>query len=271
MLENCGDRKEVDKSLHLLCLPVELLVCIMNFLPAACDRVKLRYVSRTLRTVSEAPLLWGEFVWPLFDRRDERSVMSVLKTCGDCIKRLVFPDHVTLSILIEMLSHCNDVTELRLPPGSELDSEDLKLAVQHMEHLEKLEVLLSTDIKPLLQIGGLKELTVHVSKRYHSLCTPWVHAWMRKHCIPCNFNFVTEEFDNCDLEMYFQKSLLPWNFTPLIGYTSYFKLYYCFKVPLNLFPNLPAFQLEIGQTTIQPFVRASKFGILVRIWHLCIN
>ena len=83
MLKNCGDRKEVNRSLHLLCLPVELLVYIMNFLPTARDKVKLRYVSRTLRTVSETPVLWSEFVWPLLDRREERSVMSVLKACGD--------------------------------------------------------------------------------------------------------------------------------------------------------------------------------------------
>ena len=78
------------------------------------------------------------------------------------------------------LSHCNNVTQLSLPPITKLDSEELKLAVQHMEHLEKLEVQLSTDIKPLLQIGGLKELTVHVPKQYHSLCAPWVEEWIKR-------------------------------------------------------------------------------------------
>ena len=58
------------------------------------------------------------------------------------------------------------------------------------------------------------------------------------------------------------KLLLQWNITPLIGYTSYFKLYYHFETPLNLSPNLPEFQFEIGQTVTLPFVKASKFGIL---------
>ena len=43
-----------------------------------------------------------------------------------------------------------------------------------MKRLENLEVQLCTDIKLLLQIGGLKELTVHAPKQYHSLCAPWV-------------------------------------------------------------------------------------------------
>ena len=58
--------------------------------------------------MSETPSLWREFVWPLYDRREERSVMNVLKACGDYIKRLVFPDHVMPSTLIEMLNHCKN-------------------------------------------------------------------------------------------------------------------------------------------------------------------
>ena len=259
--ENCGGRKQLDKSLHILSLPVELLVYIMYFLPAARDKVKMRYVSRTLRVVSETPSLWSEFVWPLYDRREERSVMNVLKACGDYTKRLAFPDHVIPSTLIEILSHCKNVTQLSLPSGTKIDSEELRLAVQHMEHLESLEAQLSTDIKPLLKIGGLKELTVHVPEEYHSLCTPWVEEWMKKCCIPCNFNLITERFDFYE-EISFLESLLQCNIAPLIGYTSYFKLYYHFELPLNLFPNLPDFQLEIDQTVILPFVKASKFGIL---------
>ena len=129
-----------------------------------------------------------------------------------------------------------------------------------MEHLEKLEVQLSTNIKPLLQIDELKELTVHVPEEHHSLCTSWVEEWIKKHCIPCNFNLVIEVGPKTD----FVESLLKWNFTPLVHaeYMSYFKLYYHFEAPLNLFPNLPVFQCEFGQTVTSPFVKASKFGIL---------
>ena len=33
-------------------------------------------------------------------------------------------------------------------------------------------------------------------------------------------------------------------------------------MPLNLFHNLPVFQLEIGKTPILPFVNASRLGVM---------
>ena len=257
------------ESVYIVSLPVELLVYIISFLPTARDKVKLRYVSQRLRVVSETPSLWREFVWPLYDHREKRSVMNVLKACGDYLKRLIFSDHVTPSTLMEVLSHCSNLTQLSLPPQTKLDSEELRLAVQHMDHLEKLEVQLSTDIKPLLLIGGLKGLTVHVPEEYHSLCTPWVEEWMKKRCIPCNFNLITKTFDLGSEEL-FLESLLQWKqVTPLIGYTSYFKLFYSdIRPPLNFFLLIPEFELEIGQETVLPLVKASDFGILGLEWDI---
>ena len=82
------------QSTNLLSLPIEMLVYIMSFLPAGRDLVRQRYVSRKLRTATETPSLWAEFVWPLYDPREERSVMKVLKAFGKHIKRLIFPNHV---------------------------------------------------------------------------------------------------------------------------------------------------------------------------------
>jgi len=39
-----------------------------------------------------------------------------LKACGAYIKRLVFPDHVTPSKILVMLSRCSNVTHVSLPP-----------------------------------------------------------------------------------------------------------------------------------------------------------
>ena len=246
---------------NVLSLPVELLVYIISFLSTARDKAKLRCVSRTLRVVSETPSLWSEFVWPLYDCREERSVMNVLKACGDYIKRLVFPDHVTPTKLFQMLILCSNVTQLCLPPEDEVDLNELRIAVQQMDHLEKLEVQLSADIKPLLQIGGLKELTVHVLKQKHSLCIPWIQEWMKNNFIPYNLNLITEMFE-IDDETRLIESFLDWNFTPLINYTSCFKYYYSYSIPLRLISSLPEFQLEIGATANLPFVKASDLGIL---------
>jgi len=220
----------------------------------------MRYISQRLQVVSKIPFVWSEFIWPFYDYREEHSVMNVLSDCGDYIKRLIFPNHVTPQILFRMLGCCNWVTQLSLPPGTTVDCEELRIAVQHMKHLEKLEVQLASDIKPLLQISGLKELTVHIPEESHALCAPWVQEWMKNRFMPYNLNFITEMFD-FDAEMDFLKSLLEWKFTPLAGYTSYFKLYYDFLVPLNLFPSLPEFQLEFSHTIVFPFVKASSYGL----------
>ena len=125
MMENSDN----EESIQFLSLPLELLVYITSFLSTTRDKVKLRYVSRRLRVVSETPSLWSEFVWPLYDRREERAVTNVLKTCGDYIKRLMFPNHVALSTLIKMLSHCNYLTQLNLPRETKLDSKQVRLGV----------------------------------------------------------------------------------------------------------------------------------------------
>ena len=249
------------KPFNILSLPVELIVYIMSFLATMRDKVKFRYVSQKLRVVSETPSLWSEFVWPLYDSREERSLMNSLNICGEYIKRFVVPDHVTPSTLFEMLSHCGNVTELSLPPVTHLDSEQLRIAVHHMKHLEKLEVQLSTDINPLLLIDGLKELTVHVPQQYHSLCSTWVQEWMKKGFVPCRLNLIAELYDQ--EEAVFLQSLLQWSFTPLVGYTSYFKHYKSLRLPLNLYPPIPANQLVFGQTVTLPIIKPSSFGILL--------
>ena len=249
------------ESVNILSLPVEILVYIASFLPTARDKVKLRYVSRTLRVVSETPSLWSEFVWPLYDRREERSVMNVLKACGDYIRRLVFPDHVTPSKLMRILSHCNNVTQLCLPSETKLDSEQLKTAVQRMNHLEKLEVRLTFGIKSLLQINGLKELTVHLPAYCFMLCHAVAREWVLHGFNPCSFNIVIELFYN-QLGRSFMRSWSQWNSSLPVGSKAYFKLYQKYRMPLNLFPILPAIQLEFGERAALPFVKPSSFGLL---------
>ena len=66
----------------LVTLPAELLVYIMSLLVIR-DRINLRYVSRRLRCVSQVAVLWSEFVWSYFERRDEHYVSDALKACGE--------------------------------------------------------------------------------------------------------------------------------------------------------------------------------------------
>ena len=257
--------------LTILSLPVEILVYIVSFLLSSRDKVKLRYVSQRLRVVTETPSLWSEFTWPLYDCREERAVMNVLETSGVCIKWLAFPDHVTPLTLFEMLGYCSNVTHLSLSPGTKLDSEKLKTAVQHMESLTHLEVNLGTAVKPFI-ISGLEKLTLHVSEDVNLRL---LENWVSEGCSPSILILVLSEW--ITFSSVFKVGLL----NPLIIHSaainylpkkniSHFKLYNILKVPLNLFPSLPHFQVNFGQTASLPFLKASWFGILGLDWDLLI-
>ena len=248
-------------KINILNLPVELLLYIVSFLPTMRDKVKLRYISQKLRVISETPSLWSIFVWPYYDFREESSLMRSLKACGRFIKKLDFPDHVAPPTLFKMLEHCRNVTDLNLPVVTELDSEQLRIAVQHMKRLKKLEVQLSTDIKPLLLIDGLEELLVHVSKQHHPMCLPWVQEWMSNGFVPSHLTLIAKL--GYDIERVFLESLLHWNFIPLVGHTAYFKHYKIFRSPLNLYPCIPDYQLVFGESVTLPFVKPSSFGIFL--------
>jgi len=268
-MERINEVENCDKGLrnwNILSLPVELLVYIFSYLSTVDDKMKLRYVSCKLQSVvSETASLWSEFILPLYDHRQKLAVINVLKTCGYGVKRLALPDHMNTSTLFEMLSHCSNVTSLRLSPGTKLDSEELGIVLRYTNHLEELEVQLSTDIKPLLRIGELKDLTIHVPEECHSLCVQWVVEWMRNKFIPIKLNLVTKKFADYDLEEQFKESILQFpDFTPLTDYTSSFKLYYDMRTPpLNLSPSLPEFQVDFCQTAIVSYAEPSSFGIIL--------
>ena len=262
-----------EESVNILSLPVELLVYIILFLPTVRDIVKLRYVSRRLLVVTETPSLWSEFVWPLYDRREERSVMNVLKTCGVYIKQLVLPNHVPPSRIAIMLSHCKNVTRLCLPSETIVDPKKLRNSLQHLQNLKQLEVqfLSDADIKPILQVSaGLKELTVHIQETLSNKQYSWLKEWKRNGCVPNHLTFVAFNFSPFSFEKSFFLRFLLREHTIPADHKPYFNLCYNFKVPLNLFPSLPDFQLEFGQQVALPFVRASSFGILGLNWDLLV-
>lgn len=97
----------------LITLPVEVLVYIVSFL---CTRgkVKIRYVCKRLRFISDVPSLWEEFTWLGYEQRDDRLLKSVLKVLGRHVKRLHFADHVAPSRLEGMLKFCKNVTHLSI-------------------------------------------------------------------------------------------------------------------------------------------------------------
>ena len=258
----------MDKTKHqehspLLILPDELLLYIMSFLRATRDLVKMRYVSRRLRAISETSSLWSKFTWPLYNHREELSVINVLKVCGQYVKRLIFPDHVTPLVLCEMVSYCKNITLLSIPTGTELDARELSKSVQCMQDIEKLEVQFSgADITPLLSIRDLYELTIYVPRGSSSQCESWVKQWKRKKFLPQRLTFVADGMPGGT-----QESLLELLVDMFVyykqhkGYVSCFKLYDDYHAPLNLFSNLPEFQMSYGKLASTPFAQCSDYGI----------
>ena len=52
-----------------------------------------------------------------------------------------------------------------------------------------------------------------------------------------------------------------WNSQIPAGHVAYLRLYVSYKAPLNLFENVPVFQLPYGETATPPFVKANNFGV----------
>ena len=248
-------------EVSILTIPSELLVIVMSYLSSR-DRAKLRYISQSLRIVSETPSLWHEFLWDYYNPREELCVMNVLKRCEENIKRLAFPGYLTPK-LDEMLQYCNNVRHVSLPVVMTMSPDQLGEAVQHMKHLHTLDIGWNVDyIKPLLLMGSnLIELTLYASNKSKSFLAS-VHTWVQMGFRPPKLNVVFTAA-NCvdfgDLVGNWQQ----WNAMVPVGHIAYLKLYTRVKTSLDLCPVLPGFQLQFGQTAVLPLVQAKQCGISV--------
>ena len=224
-------------------------------------------VSQRLQIVSETPSLWREFVWDYYDTREELCVKNVLKRCGEHIKRLSFPGYLSPK-LDEMLQYCNNVRHVSLPVVMTLSPDQLVQlgeAVQHMKHLHTLDISWNAvNIKPLFLIGSnLKELTLYSGLTFESFVV-WVNEWVGMGFRPGNLNIMcatnVQPAAGCQSDI--QALVQNWqecNSEVPDGHSANFKLYGRLKVPLNVYPIVPIFQLQFGQTAVLPFVEAKQY------------
>lgn len=252
-------------SRNFLSLPVEVLVYIASFLTDARDKVKLRYVSRKLRSISETPSLWRKFVWPYYDRLEERCLCNLLKSCGKYIVQLSFPHHVMPSKLVKFLHYCGNVTHLSLSQETKLNLEQLTKTLQYMKCLSVLKIRLSVGITPLLQLtSNVEDLTVYIRGRNPD---DWylrvLHEWAVNNSAPKNLNVVAFEYYN-SLLLNLIHGWSQWNAELPAGRMACLRLYTYESIylPLNLSLSLPVLQLRYGCTAHLPLVKASKFGLL---------
>ena len=78
----------------LATLPVEVLVYIFSFLSTR-DKVRIRCISKALRSTSEVPSLWEEFIWSRYTPRDEKLLKYIIKCLENTLKEftLVITSH----------------------------------------------------------------------------------------------------------------------------------------------------------------------------------
>ena len=134
-------------------LPVELIIIILSLLSDVRDKIRLRCVSRRFRSACETPWLWSEFKWPCYEDRDceEFCVQSALKSCGEHVKLLSFPDHVPPSKLIMLLDCCRNVMQLNIPT-TELDVRQLRSVLDNMKYLQRLDTEWNREVWCLLKL-----------------------------------------------------------------------------------------------------------------------
>ena len=278
----CHAKQQLIRGLSMfILLPVELILLILSFLPTVRDKIRLRCVSRKLRSICETPSLWRKFEWSCYEDREceEVCVHSVLKSCGEHVKLLSFPDHVPPSKLGKMLDYCCNANDLNIPT-TQLNLEQMRSVLDRMKSLQKLDVQWNRETWRLLKLTfntNLKELTIRVimntkgeNRGYEIVNTgpfvapiyAWIKEWMSKEFVPQTINFVTSEFD-ADYHTLVSELFRVWlrlNCDSPAGHTGFLAFYA--KTSLNLFPAIPDFQIEFGQAAVLPIVKTSDFAVL---------
>jgi len=138
-----------------------------------------------------------------------------------------------------------------------------------MEMLQSLDISWTIEIHPLLLIcGKLKELTIRMEAEsciigevssFEKDLDTWMYKWVMNGFQPQTLKVVVGQ------RIPLSKLVKLWHYlnprSP-IGHTGCLKLFSSLQVPMNLFPVLPDFKLQFGQSCSLPLVKPSKYGLL---------
>jgi len=263
-----ANRSNGQQVLTLLdCLPTELIVLIVSFTPAQ-DRLRLRLASRRLQSVIDSPSVWSQFVWPYYHPSDSDQVKHLLRKYGQHVKRLSFPNRVTDEILSGISNSCSNVLQLSLP-ANKLSPKLLRNFLRQMRQLQKLDVKWDMNIKHILEliVVNLKELTVRLQLSIDDLMfekssLSWVHYWLLRRFVPQKITVViSSDYDSRIYGRAVYSSWVALNDQSPPGFTGHVKIYNNLRVPLDISPALPVFQIDFGQTAVSPIVSAQSMGL----------
>ena len=234
----------------------------------------MRHVSRKFQDVSEAPFLWKEFVCLDCEPRHVGSMLNVLKTCGDHVRKIFFPAYVTPTKILEMAYHCRKVTHLSIPGDTRLSLNDLEKVVCMMTNLEQLEVLLSQSlmqqddihsdtlskfIEGLLKVtaAGVKELRLPFWFSGRAIKSIKEQADQGV-SLPSIINVLAKHSEEIASELF-----LFWSKSSSKLPSFEISLYDNKQIPMNLYPSVPLSKFCFGSTVAPPpLIRLNDRGIV---------
>ena len=264
-------------------LPVEVLVYIFSFL-STCDIVRIRCVSKTLRSVGEIPSLWEKFMWLRYAPRDDILLKSVLKTFGKHIKRFRFAHHIAPAKLQVLLKFCKNVVHLSLPSFNYKDVEKLEKIVHSMGCVQILDILVPVSIflkfkedafirQCFILSYNLKELSLHFEEcattGFSFSIQQWFEEWANSNYVPRKLNIIVDRTFIMEDDP-FMHSLQ--SCVPILGNktlqrsleskdTAWVNIY--FKTLADFSLTIPFIQLQVTDSSVVlSSVRASNYGIL---------
>ena len=170
--------------------------------------------------------------------------------------------------MAKMLQFCSNLTYLRLPnldhpigtrEAKSLHFMQLRKAIQEMKHLEALEISeCCSGLLGRLNLNiALKELTIYTESGTEVVSK----IWMKKGFTPLKLNLVSKNGGFRDVD-FWVSTWYKWNSWVPAGHIACLKVYTGYKAPLNLFNNVPEFQLQYGEgAATLPFVQLSNVEI----------
>ena len=268
-----------DNWKYLVNLPTELLVKILSYLPTR-DKVRIQFVSRRFKEISEMPLLWKKFFWPDFEPRHLCSLSKTLKAQGEYVRQIFFPARVTPANILEMAQCCTKVTHLSLSRNTQLNLDHLEEILHTMMHLEQLDMFTSgikceslgpfdhkEIIKRLLEhtVTGIKSLALRIDQLGNDqLCNPVTVLLILKklleqgHALPSVLNLFIH---NIYLGVA-SGTLESWLASDFTQETFQISLYDITRVSMDLYPSVPLRKFQFGPAAKPPLIKLSDHGIL---------
>ena len=280
-VERCSaimDQTSLSVQGSLINLPVEVLLYIVSFLSTR-DIAKIRFVSRSMRSISEIPSLWEVFIWSHYAPRDDKLLKHLLRTFGKHIRRFNFSDHIAPSKLQLMLGMCKNVMHLSLPSFTYLvNFDEFKTTVCTLESLQILVIssyissdMWRNDFQRILKLSSnLKELSVHYRQSIRCLCEmkERLEEWANFNYLPRKLNIIVRDKPRrlygliSSLQSCFStlrdKKLPSISDAPNIAWLNI-----CFDRMTGFLPVVPCIQVRITDSSVAlRSVKASKYGLL---------